>query len=213
MPWFSITQAMEVLQISRRSVWRRIEDGSLPSKSEGGMRYVFIKSEDEEGESEVKTEDHKRIVDDDRGTLLTLALTENLFDLRQRIIEITKNEIDMDRLFSCFPNEDESGKPLDRWMKVLKIVNGVYEKIQKPGVGRDELRAFFSDLLQVRSQVESLEDKRVRDIQAEEFNDGEILENIEVSVKMIGREKDKLLDFFEQIFTDLRRLIASQEDR
>ena len=47
--WVSINEAIGILGMSERTIWRRIADGSIEAKSEGNKKYVKIVPIDDNG--------------------------------------------------------------------------------------------------------------------------------------------------------------------
>ena len=45
--WVTITEAVGILGMSERTIWRRVADGSIEARSEGNKKYVKIVSDDD----------------------------------------------------------------------------------------------------------------------------------------------------------------------
>ena len=47
--WVSINEAIGILGMSERTIWRRVADGSIEARSEGNKKYVKIVTDDDNG--------------------------------------------------------------------------------------------------------------------------------------------------------------------
>lgn len=202
MSWISINDACKALVLSKRSIWRRIGDGSLQSKEENGRRLVLIEpGNNEQAGTKPKTGGERRGI-----SLLTLDLTENLFDLLQEIRERAKTARNLATIFQGFDGE-ELEQLADIWIEVLKVIEASYKKIQGPGIGNnDELSGLFPKLLRARHEVEALENKKINSLESDDTT--EIIEDIKVE----KRKRDQLLSIFEETISNLKKMIIASRE-
>jgi excisionase family DNA binding protein len=208
--WLTIDEACKSLGLSKRTIWRRIEDGSLPSKEEGGRRLVQVEASDEEAEIKPLKEEKKK-EGTRRTSQLLLDLTESLFDLLQEIRKRTQESVDIARIVENWSDGDREMGWATRWIEVFEKVEGVYKKVQEPETESEEFKDLFPKLLKARGEVETLENEKIRSL--EWTPDGVQLDDDTLeTVKMRRRARDRLLSILEEIIGILKKMIVMSQE-
>jgi hypothetical protein len=213
--WVSISEAEKVLGFSRRTIWRKIESGDLESRSQGGKRFVLIK--DGEGEGSETEPSEPRPSKEARKTktevkLPTLTLIELLFDLKTRIRERTRGAHVAAEISSSFPDREKYRDRACRWLEVLSLLEGTFQKIQKSEVDRRQLQDLFAKFLKVRSEVEDLEEEKIAEFETlahemKDSSDPEFVQGIEEEKKDMDRD----VDLLDQCINTIKKLIVSTQ--
>jgi len=197
MPWVKISDACKELGLSRRTVWRRIADGSLKSRIEDGLRLVLIGS-DEKGESKANSEQKQGVN--------ILSLLEGLFELKIWIGDKYRESKFLSRLFSNIPDGEVIQKQTAIWVKILAIISDWYQKIQRNKLKNEDFRLLFADLLLIRKEIEQLQKQQV-----EEMEEGED-EELKMAIKQSNVEMERLSDLFEEVLSNIKSLLMLKNE-
>jgi len=209
MGWVSISEAEKVLGLSRRTIWRKIESGDLESKNQGGKRFVLIR-DDEGGELETglrPSEEVRKTKTEVR--LPTLTLIELLFDLKNRIRERTRVAHVVAGISSSFPDGEKDQDRAYQWIEVLSLLERTFQKIQKSEVDKNELQDLFGKFLEARTETESLEGEKIRELEplSYEMKDSSDPELVQ-AIKEEKKDMDRDLDLFDQCINTIKKLIV-----
>jgi hypothetical protein len=207
--WVSISEAEKILELSRRTIWRKIESGDLESRSQEGKRFVLIKGDEgEEPQAEPRPPEEVRKVKAE-VRLPTLTLMELLFELKTRIRDRTQVGVDVARINSSFSNGEEHQETASQWIKILSLLEGTFGRIQKSDLDRRELQDLFAKFLKARANVEDLEQERIIEQErivhemraAASPDDAQAIEEEK-------RDMDKDMDLFDQCINTIKKLIV-----
>jgi hypothetical protein len=201
MPWVTISEAMEILNLSRRTIWRRIEDGSLKSKSEDGIRLVLIENVEEDVDK-VKSGNETK----PDGNILSLI--ENLYELAEWIKENLEVQNFISRLLSKMPNDETIQQQVDILRNALATVLDWYEKIQEGKFKKENLQILFGDLLWVRKEIGKLQKKWLKEMEEEEVGSDD--EDLKVAIKQSRIEKEEIRDLIEETLLNIKNFAMSK---
>jgi len=204
MPWLSISNACKELGVSRRSIWRKIEDGTLQSKkNEEGLRFVYIdKGEKNNAVFEPHSKPYRTEANKSGEPLFSLI--ESIFYLISCIKKKVKESVSLYRILSNIP----CGANLEREVSILKeILNSLevgYEKIQYDP-SKENLKLLFFKMLDVKEVIMTLLEASLSELEAKEnySEDGE-MQNMIKGKKI---EIEKVTNLFDEIFLNLKRLL------
>jgi hypothetical protein len=199
MPWVKISDACGELGLSRRTIWRRIADGSLKSRIEDGLRLVLIGS-DEKDESKANPEQKQGVN--------ILSLLEGLYELKIWIGDKYRESKFLSRLFSNIPDGEVIQQQTAIWGKILAIVSDWYQKIQRNKLKDEDFRLLFADLLLMRKEIEQLQKQRVEEMEEEEGED----EDLKMAIKQSKIEMERVADLFEEALSNVKSLLIVLQD-
>jgi hypothetical protein len=199
MPWVKISDACGELGLSRRTIWRRIADGSLKSRIEDGLRFVLIGSDEKDGS--------KANPEQKQGVNI-LSLLEGLYELKIWIGDKYRESKFLSRLFSNIPDGEVIQQQTAIWVKILAIVSDWYKKIQRNKLKDEDFRLLFADLLLMRKEIEQLQKQRVEEMEEEEGED----EDLKMAIKQSKIEMERVADLFEEALSNVKSLLIVLQD-
>lgn len=119
MPWITIREAAAREGVSKRTIRRRVKDGILPSKMQGGVRLVYLPDE-QEGTNAVQATD------------LSQNILEPLFDLNQDLRKLRFKSLTFLKIEEAWEQMGfvENSKS-EQWNHIYNRINDCYKIISK----------------------------------------------------------------------------------
>lgn len=212
MPWLNIIQAAETLEISKRSVWRRIEDGTLQSRKEDSARLVYVETTDKDTphkENDKKTVALKKadsislsaLPSTPENALLILDIIEHGHILDQCI----NSRVELFKLsMKIFFDEDDSKYKYRFWVNILQHIKVILaEIVNKDELTELKLRKIFHALLKDRTFAGNFEQAHINKNYSGEYA-------FDISEKKEAETARKMLiSAYDEVINDMKKLIAS----